>query len=342
MPSSLDIRISALCALGLDIRQMLEPGNPAAQKLYREAHIRNGWFTPENCRSALEGIAAWLTEEKLREWISPYQKKIETHASKKIGIIAAGNIPGVGFHDFLTVFLTGNYACLKLSSDDTVLMEFLLGELKSYLPEKENWEITPKLPPDSLQGIIATGSNNSARYFEYYFGKLPHLFRKNRKSVAVLEGNENEEELQGLGKDIFTYFGLGCRNVSKLFVPEGYNFDAFFNGIFPFSDVVLNKKYGNNYDYNRAIFLMNGTPLLDNNFVLLTESSSLHPPVAMVYYEYYKSPEDLQKMLVSAKDQIQCIDGNRSHDFIPFGKTQQPTLSDYADGINTPEFCLGF
>lgn len=251
---------------------------------------------------------------------------------KRIGIIMAGNIPLVGFHDLLCVVLSGNIAVCKLSSSDNTLIPEIIRLMSNYFPEI-NERIELKVGKiGEIDAVIATGSNNSTLYFEQYFGKYPHIFRKNRTSVAVLTGNESEGELKALGEDIFTYFGLGCRNVTHLLVPEGYNFDAFFKNIVSFGDVIHHKKYGNNYDYNKAVYLMNQLVLLDNNFILLRETDELHLPLAMLHYHFYKNQKELDNYLEQHADSIQVIVG-KNH--LEFGKAQTPTLMDYADGIDT-------
>jgi hypothetical protein len=289
----------------------------------------NGWFTKESVKEAFLGIASWLTEEKLSAWTSQYAW---TEQPKKVGIIMAGNIPLVGFHDFLSVLMSGNSAICKMSSDDKTLLPALVQLIVKFEPELSNRIVLSEGRIGTIDAVIATGSNNSMLYFEQYFGKYPHIFRKNRTSIAVLDGSETEEELTALGKDIFTYFGLGCRNVSHLLLPEGYDFANFFKGIFPHSDVINHFKYGNNYDYNKAVYLMNQLPLLDNNFVLLRESDELHPPLAMIHYHFYKNEEEVANYIQQHQEAIQVVVGK---DNFAFGQTQQPTLTDYADNVDT-------
>ena len=291
--------------------------------------IYNGWFTPENVRQSIGGIAEWLKEEKLIDWASDYSF---SQRPKKIAIIMAGNIPLVGFHDFLSVLMTGNTAICKLSSDDNKLLPLLGAQLINFVPELKERIVFSFGPLPSFDSVIATGSNNSMKYFEEYFGKYPHLFRKNRTSVAVLDGSETREELEALGEDVFNFFGLGCRNVSHLLIPEKFNLDRVFEGLYSHKDIVLHKKYGNNYDYHKAIYLLNKHELLDNNFILLRETEELHSPLAMLHYHRYKSVDEVESYIKANSEDIQAIIGRG---YIPFGKAQSPDLIDYADGIDT-------
>lgn len=288
----------------------------------------NGWFTKENVRQSLKALGDLLTKEKLNEWTSKYTFSEEP---KRIGIIMAGNIPLVGFHDFLSVIVSGNKAVCKLSSDDKTLLPAIAGVLIQFLPEIANRIEFVVGKIGELDGVIATGSNNSLKYFEQYFGKYPHIFRKNRTSIAVLSGDETPAEIEALGNDIFSYFGLGCRNVSHLMFPADFKVDRFFEGIFSHSEVINNNKYGNNYDYNKAVYLMNQHKLLDNNFVLLRESEELFSPLAMLHYQFYNSSEEVTKFIDSNKEDIQVVVGKN---YLPFGQAQQPGLFDYADGVD--------
>lgn len=288
----------------------------------------NGWFTKENVRKALLNLGDQLTDEKLIEWTSKYSF-IDT--PKRIGIIMAGNIPLVGFHDFLCILCAGHKAVCKLSSNDKTLLPALALHLIQFCPDlKDRIEFSAGKIGE-MDGVIATGSDNSIKYFEQYFGKYPHIFRKNRTSVAVLDGSESKEQLNRLGEDIFAYFGLGCRNVSHLFIPELFELSRFFEAVVPYGDVIHNNKYGNNYDYHRAIYLMNQIPLLDNNFVLLRESEDLFSPLAIIHFERYSDLEAVKENLISNEKNIQVIIGN---DFEGFGSSQLPKLSDYADGVD--------
>ena len=300
----------------------------------------NGWFTEDNIRFALRQWGSVLTKENLERWLSAYDIP-NTKESRTIAIIMAGNIPLVGFHDFVSVLLTGHKAICKLSSNDTVLLPCLVELLAGFEPKlKEQITITEgKL--GNFDAVIATGSNNTSRYFEYYFSRKPHIIRKNRTSVAVLNGSENQNQLKALGEDVFRYFGLGCRNVSKLFVPTGYNFDGFFKAIYDFKEVINHHKYANNYDYNKAVYLMSEFKILDNGFLILKEDKNLHSPISVLFYEEYDSLQNLNKRLGEERDMLQCVvSGQSTEGNSDFGRTQQPTLADYADGVDTVEFLL--
>ncbi|WP_339836994.1 acyl-CoA reductase [uncultured Flavobacterium sp.] len=297
----------------------------------------NGWFTPEQVYFSIQSWAKALTEENLTQWLSAYKFK-ETDP-KNIGLILAGNIPLVGFHDFLTVLITGNNVLVKTSSNNQYLVKFLA---KYLIALDESFEKKITFVEGKLEGfdaVIATGSNNTSRYFDYYFKKVPNIIRKNRNSVAILTGNESKQELTSLGEDIFRYFGLGCRNVSKLFVPKGYNFKDFFEAIFEYKDVIFYEKYANNYDYNKAVFLMSLYKLLDNEFLTLKEDSSYSSPISSVFYEFYEDLEEVKSKLELDEEKIQCIvSNNLVENSIAFGQTQKPMLWDYADNVDTIAF----
>ena len=302
------------------------------------AQHKNAWFTPEMVLKALAGLRAMLQVEDISQWFSSL---VQTATPKKIGLVLAGNIPFVGLHDILCVIATGNIAMIKLSSSDDLLIPTLLSELVKADPEVSHQiEYTDRLA--NFDAVIATGSNNSSRYFDHYFGKFPHIIRKNRNSVAVLTGEETTEEIQLLGNDIFDYYGLGCRNVSKIFIPEGYDIKSFFEPLEIFQSVINHFKYNNNYDYNKSIYLVNSVTHFDNGFLLLKEDESLTSPLAVLFYETYTSLSDVQKSLVEKAGNIQCVVSASPAitDTIPFGKSQQPKLWDYADNINTVEFLM--
>jgi len=313
------------------------------KKLIHLSQSHNGWYTPEQVYFALQSWAAALTEENLDKWLSQYKADFAQNDSKEktVALILAGNIPLVGFHDFLSVLITGNKALIKTSSNDQHLLPFLakyLIAVDESLKDKITF-VEGKL--ENFDAVIATGSNNTSRYFEYYFKDKPSIIRKNRNSAAILTGKETHEELEQLGEDIFRYFGLGCRNVSKLFVPKGYSFDAFFQAIFKYQDVIHYEKYANNYDYNKAVFLMSNFKLLDNGFLTLKEDSSYASPISSVFYEYYENLEELQKRLENDSEHIQCIVSEKlTTDSIAFGETQKPQLWDYPDNVDTITFLL--
>lgn len=303
------------------------------------AEEHNGWFTQENIRFALNGWAESLTETTINTWLKPYT--INVAKPKKVAIIMAGNIPLVGFHDFLSVLITGHRVLVKQSSNDKHLLPYLSKYLE-YVEPNFKGKIT--FTEDKLEGfdiVIATGSNNTARYFEYYFKDKPSIIRNNRNSVAVLTGDETPEDLRNLSEDIFRYYGLGCRNVSKLFVPKNYNFDAFFEAIYHWNPIINKAKYANNYDYNKAVYLMSEFDMLENGFFMIKEDESYASPIATLFYEYYNSPKELKEKLNSDKEQIQCIVSKGFiENEIAFGATQKPKLWDYADSVDSVEFLL--
>ena len=299
----------------------------------------NGWYTPEQVYFSIQSWAEALTDANLTEWLSNYD--LEKNKTKNVALILAGNIPLVGFHDFLSVLITGNNVLVKTSSNDQHLLPFLAKYIIAAEPEFASKITFVEGKLENFDAVIATGSNNTARYFEYYFKDKPSIIRKSRNSVAVLTGNETKEQLAALGEDIFRYFGLGCRNVSKLFVPKDYSFVAFFEAIFEYQDVIHYEKYANNYDYNKAVFLMSNFKLLDNGFLTLKEDKSHASPISSVFYENYETIAELEKRLEAESEQIQCIvSDNLIENSIEFGKTQKPALWNYADNIDTISFLL--
>jgi len=309
------------------------------QEIVAKASIYNSWFTEKNVLFALNSWSEALSEENITKWLSGYT--ISDTEPKTVAIIMAGNIPLVGFHDFISVLITGNNVLAKLSSNDTQLLPFLAEYLTEIEPEFKNRIHFTEEKLTNFDAVIATGSNNTARYFDYYFGKYPNIIRKNRNSVAVLTGEETSEQLKALANDIFMYFGLGCRNVSKIFLPKNYNFDPFFNAMFSWKHIINNNKYINNYDYNKAVYLMSTIDLLDNEFMLLKEDTGYSSPISVVFYEYYNSLEQLNDHLSENKEHIQAIVSEAGVlNEIPFGKSQTPQLWEYADGIDTIAFLV--
>ncbi len=305
----------------------------------RIAEHHNGWFTEDNILFALNGWAQLLSENKLLNWLEPYD--FRKNKQKSVAIIMAGNIPLVGFHDFLSVLISGNSVIAKLSSNDKILLPLLVKFLVDVEPTLKDCITITEEKLENFDAVIATGSNNTARYFEHYFGKKPHIIRKNRNSVAILTGSESSEELTALGADIFRYYGLGCRSVSKLFIPKGYDFDQFFKAIYEFNAIINKAKYANNYDYNKAVYLMSEFKILENGFLMLKEDNSYASPIASVFFEFYETYDSLLKKINEDQDKIQCVVSNdRQSNHIPFGKTQSPELEDYADGINTIDFLI--
>ena len=298
----------------------------------------NGWFTINEVEKAINSLGKMLNTEDLEKWL----KNITvTQHPKKVGLILAGNIPLVGFHDVLCVLATGNIAVIKMSSSDDKLLPALLKELITLEPAFVNHiEYAERLK--DFDAIIATGSNNTSRYFDYYFSKVPNIIRKNRSSVAVLSGDETAEELQNLGHDIFDYFGLGCRNVSKIYIPKGYNLKKIFEPLEKYQSIINHFKYNNNYDYNKSIYLVNGIKHFDNGFLLLKYDENFLSPLAVLFYEEYDNINYVVEKLTEADEQIQCVVSNLDLDIpkdkIGFGDSQNPKLWDYADNVDTIEF----
>jgi hypothetical protein len=291
----------------------------------------NAWFTKDDIELASENITTqFLQKEKLENWVSKYTP---TQQPKKVGIIAAGNIPMVGFHDMLCGFMSGHNIVMKLSSKDDVLLRHLIAKLIEWKPETgTQLQIADMLK--SCDAYIATGSNNSARYFEQYFAKYPHIIRKNRTSVAVLDGSETGEELRSLGKDVFSYLGLGCRNVTQVWLPEGYEIPKIFDAFAPYNDIINHNKYKNNYDYYLAIYLLNRVPYMTNDFLLMVENDIPFSAVSVLHYKYYNKNNSIYEHLKNDEN-IQCIVGRED---IEFGQSQLPSLDDYADNVDTMKF----
>jgi len=325
-----------------ELGSLLSSPNDEFSTIIEDQKLYNPWFTADNVFHALRSIGASLNKSDLKIWLSGY--KINPGEPKRVGLILAGNIPLVGFHDVLCVLITGNYALIKASSQDSKLITHVLQMLTDIEPAfAELYSFVERL--ENFDAVIATGSNNSSRYFDYYFGKVPNIIRKNRSSIAVLSGNETTEQLHELGKDIFDYYGLGCRNVSKLMAPAGYVFNGFFEAIEDYQPVVNHHKYANNYDYNKSILLVNCEQHLDNGFLLLKEDKKIASPLAVLYFEYYDSVEAVEAELIEQSEQIQCVVGSLQLDIksqvVDFGRSQEPALWDYADGVDTMTFLTG-
>jgi len=310
----------------------------AFKMLITRAKESNSWFTEDNVLYAIENWKNLLTKENLEKWLSTYT--IPNNANKRIAVIMAGNIPLVGFHDFLTVLISGHTLVAKQSSNDKYFLPLLAKYIEHVAPDfKGKIIFTTKL--ENFDAVIATGSNNTARYFDYYFGKYPHIIRKNRNAVAVITGKENKEDLEKLGEDIFRYYGLGCRNVAKMFVPKNYDFENFFQAIFKFKDIINYDKYENNYTYNKAVYLMSLFKLQENGFLMLKEDSSYSSPIASLFYEYYTDLDVLKNKLAAEKESIQVIVSNEKiNNSVRFGETQRPQLEEYADGVDTMQFLI--
>ncbi|WP_411274465.1 acyl-CoA reductase [Daejeonella sp.] len=330
-------RLQAFAELG----KILSSPDKQLTDLINSARQFNAWFTPESTGNAVQAIAKMLNKADLEKWMKAY-KMLRESRRYSVGLILAGNIPLVGFHDILCVLTTGNRALIKLSSQDSKLTPYVLQKLVEIEPGfTDQIEYIDRLV--AFDAVIATGSNNSSRYFKYYFSKVPHVIRKNRNSIAILNGHESGEQLQKLGHDIFDYYGLGCRNVSKVYVPAGYNFKNFFEGIEVFKPVIDHHKYNNNYDYNKSIFLVNLDKHLDNGFLLVKEDKRLASPLAVLYFQEYHDIRILERELVEMADQIQCIVSvdKLTIETVNPGESQKPALWDYADGLDTIAFLIG-
>ncbi len=348
----LEQRIEAFVQLGNFLRQFSakeftkNATLPYNEKFYngfiyqlKLAQEHNAWFTQENLIFAISNWANALQKENLEAWLNNYS--FTNQPAKKIAVIMAGNIPLVGFHDFLSVLIAGHSIIVKQSSNDKYLLPFLAKYLETVDPKFNGKIEFAETKLNHFDAVIATGSNNTARYFEYYFKDTPSIIRKNRNAIAVLTGNETTQQLEALSEDIFRYYGLGCRNVSKLFVPKNYNFDAFFNAMYAWHTIITETKYANNYDYNKAVYLMSEFKFLDNGFLMVKEDTKIASPIATVFYEYYTNTNELHTHLISKKEAIQCVvSSNFSASEIPFGTTQHPKLNDYADQVDTLAFLL--
>lgn len=332
-------RIEAIDQWNAHLGQMLSDYTPDDDSLLdrtlRKAEAKNRWFTRDSSIHALRAWNGLLQRENLNEWVNAYPEASENEQT--VGIIMAGNVPLVGMHDLLAVLLSGYRALVKMSTDDSVLVQFVIDGWKA---TDERFGEVIRTTEDRLNGadrIIATGSNNTARYFEYYFKDTPHIIRKNRKSIAVLNGSETEEELRGLAADIFTHFGLGCRNVSQLYIPADYDLDHFFKGIFDWADVINHQKYANNYDYHKAIFLMNLDDVIENGFLILKESNAWSSPVGTLFYARYNDTDEVAREVEARSEELQVAvsSGGWFPGSLPMGTAQNPGLTDYADGVDT-------
>ncbi len=347
---TLERRIKAFAELGKLLRiaadSKLEPqlNDDLLQKINNEiaeAKLYNGWFTEDNVRQMIREIAISLEENNLNYWISSYKECLERKTELKvIGVVMAGNIPLVGFHDFVCVLISGNKLLAKLSSDDNRLLPVIGDILKRIEPGFSDLIKFTDGKIEKPNAIIATGSNNSSRYFEYYFGKYPNIIRKNRNGVAVITGNESEDDLMGISNDIFSYYGLGCRNVSHLYVPADYDFGHLISYLQKNDTIIQNSKYFNNYEYNKAIFLVNNTHHIDTGNLLLYEDTVLSTPVSVVSFEYYSDLKNVEDMCKLNEDKIQCIVTvpDLFDCAIKPGSSQSPRLWDYADNVDTMEF----
>lgn len=326
----------------IQLGHFLQDAANNAHKAIVEAYLYNQWFTEESQRMALQAWADALDEQKINDWTAKYNFE-KTQNSKTVAIIMAGNIPLVGLHDLICVLLSGHHALVKLSSDDKILPKFIVAALLQIEPAfADSITLLNDEKLEKYDAVIATGSNNSNRYFEHYFSKVPNILRKNRNSIAVLMGKETDDEMKLLAKDIFTYFGLGCRNVSKLYIPKGFDMALFFENTKEYDLYLNHNKYANNLMYHKSIWLLNQDDFLENGLINLKEDKSFSSPLASVFYEYYENIDDVKTMIIERKDEIQCVVSKIDlGENIPFGKTQQPELWDYADNVDTIVFLLG-
>ncbi len=324
-------RIDLMTELGKYLQSDTEDWQVIKQKAFE----KNGWFTVEFINLSIANIVKeFLQKEKLEHWAASYFLD-DNVTPKNVGIVMAGNIPLVGFHDFLSVFIAGHKQTIKLSQKDEVLLKFLVDKLV---------ELNPSIKSvvsfaENLKGCdayIATGSNNSARYFDYYFGRYPSIIRRNRTSVAIIAGDETTSDLEALADDVHLYFGLGCRNVTKIFVPEEYDFVPMLNAFKKYSYFSNHTKYRNNYDYNLALLIMNNVFYMTNESILLVKNEQFFSPISQLNYSFYKDENAVEQML-KKDESIQCTVGKNN---IPFGASQQPSLTSYADGVDTMQFLL--
>ncbi len=307
------------------------------QRQINQAIIYNGWFNKEFVRIAIAKICQGLDQSSLEDWLKGYE--IKYTEPKRVLVIMAGNIPLVGFHDFISVLLSGNTFIGKASEQDNRLLPMIAEILIDIEPDFKDRIIFSSGRGNNFDAVIATGSNNSARYFEHYFGKKPNIIRKNRTSIAVLDGTESKEDLLGLSDDICMYYGLGCRNVSKVYLPKSYDLDKIFNALYKHKDMVHNNKYGNNYDYHKAIYLMNMHKIIENGFMILKEDKDLHAPVSVVFYEFYDDLKEVTSFIEQNNEKLQCVVSKiPTMNGLPFGKAQSPGWKDYADNVDTIDF----
>ena len=338
---NLNDRIEAFSKLGEILRNSLagrdETNSVNLNKLIDNQYLNNPWFTPENVRMAVKAIADELKFENLTKWTNAYPDLDLVRKPLNVVVIMPGNIPLAGFHDLICVLISDNNITAKTSSKDSELIVFIGDILCQINPDfRKRIRFTEGFLAD-FEAVIATGSDNNSRYFEYYFGKFPNIIRRNRNSIAIIEGNETDTELQALGTDIFSYFGLGCRNVSKIYVPDGYDFTKMTNNWISFSEIIKHTKYSNNYNFSRAVYMVNKENFIDTGFLLIKENPGLSSPVAVLHFEYYNSYNYVLQQTQGLNEKIQCIVGRNN---IPFGQAQEPHLWDYADGIDTIEFLL--
>ncbi len=339
-------RINAFGRLGEKFNELHALKTEEFETLCKMSYLRNNWFTQENIDHALLAWSRELNDASINHWLSGYEMDGPT-TTKSIGVINAGNIPMVGFHDMLSVLISGHRYIGKNASDDNLLLPFVTSLLTEIEPGfTDRISFVEKLT--KFDAVIATGNNNSARYFENYFGKVPHIIRKNRSGVGVVSGNETPDDFRNLGVDIFQYYGMGCRNISKIYVPDNYDFKNFFEGVYHYNDVMQHSKYMNNFDYNNAMLLMKQIPFLTNEFLIIHEDERITSPIAVVHYEKYAGKKELNDKLDAGEEMIQCVvaiekpelKSQLKNRIVKFGEAQSPALNDYADGVDTIRFLL--
>ena len=333
---SLENRIDLLALLGKHLRDSTNPGLEEA--IYR-AKARNEWFHIDFSKNAVESWGKTLTKENLNNWVADYSEIFNTSTPKKVGLILAGNLPLVGLHDIVSVFISGNQSLIKASSQDETLIKYVANYLMELEPAVGDYiQFSERL--DGFDAVIATGSDNSSRYFDHYFGKYPHIIRQNRNSIAVISPDDTQEDFEKLSKDVFTYFGLGCRNVSTIFLPKSVKMESLLDSFMSYEKVMDCFKYKNNYDYTKTIFLLNNIPHLDTGFMIFNESKELSPRLASVNYFFYDDLKEVNDFIEGRADKIQCVASNNPNIpfSVPIGTTQEPGLEDYADRINTLDF----
>jgi hypothetical protein len=333
-------RVNSFVKLGIILNKVAKE---QPEHLFTSIERSNPWFTSGNIKMALEGLSYMLSEASLLRFASGYhQLQAISVKPRKVGLIMAGNIPAVGFHDMMCILLSGHTLIAKKSSKDDILPAFIAGQL---IETDSRWQ-DKIIFSDQMRGVdavITTGSDNSARYFHYYFSTIPHIIRKNRSSVAIIQGDETDADLQKLAGDVFSYFGLGCRNISKLYIPHEQILHRFMDANASYISLMDHHKYANNYLYNKALYTMNLQPHLDSGYAIFAQNEQLSSPVSVIFYQFYASMAEVEHILYKQSDKIQCISAKKSHNLptIPFGQCQIPAISDFADGIDTMEFLIG-
>ncbi len=332
-----------------DLSQFIQTEKSILGHVMEAAYLKNKWFTVANQQLALQAIDEnYLVTSLLENWTNNYLSDPSYYpiSPKRVALIPAGNIPLVGFHDVLCIFLSGHSLVIKYSEKDQVLSPFIVRKLKE-LAEKKGieWKVEEVEQLRNFDAVIATGSNNTARYFEYYFGHYPNIIRRNRNGIAVLNGKEQKEDLIALGMDVFQYFGLGCRNISKLYVPNDYNFDPLLEALYEFKEVMWHEPYKNNFDYNYAVHSLGKESFQANGCILIKEAKAIPSRIGVLHFEYYTSLEGLKEKLLEERESIQCLVSQiplsiTGIEAFRFGEAQQPNLFNYADGIDTLSFLI--